>query len=67
MIPIRKLQIYLSKYDAGDRSEELQHLLFKAVGQTRADNDDIEEMEDIGEAVDYLKRRLEHGHYRSAG
>lgn len=65
MISIKRLQSALSSYDAGDRSEELQHLLFKAVGQTRFSDDDIAELEDINEAVDYLKRRLQHGHYRS--
>lgn len=66
MISIADLQGYIQQYDSGDRSENLQSHIFKAVLQTRADgDDDIEEMEDLDEAVRYLKVRLLHNHYRS--
>lgn len=65
MITIKRLQSALSKFDTGDRSEATQKTIFKAVAQTIAGDEDIAEMEDIDEAVDYLKRRLQHGHYRS--
>jgi len=61
----RHVEQLIADYEAGDHGEALQEKIFKVVEWCRPDgDDDITELEDIGEAVSFLKRRIEHGRFK---
>jgi hypothetical protein len=67
MVSIKKLTAAIARYDAGDHSAKDECLIFRAVDQTltKEQSDDIAELEDLAEAVRYLRVRLAHDHYRN--